>query len=241
MLEQASYTFKYGPSEELLLNVPAGVFVPTGTSQSLVKAVKGYVKSPGKTVDLGCGCGAVGIALHKLGLIEGSLYASDLSEKAVESVNLNAKKYNCPVEARAGSLFEPWSDEKFDCIVDDISGVSEEAAKISPWFNNVPCVAGADGTFLIVQVIQQAAKYLNHGGRLFFPIISFSDVDKIVKVANDHFSHVERLAHDVWPLPKEMSEHLGALKALQQRGYVQFTEKFGLVLCFTDIYVAYNS
>ena len=132
MSDQFFYKFKYGLTEELMLNVPEGVFVPTGTSQSLVKAVRGYVKEPGKTVDLGCGSGAVGIVLNKLGLIKGNLYASDLSEKAVESVERNAKQYDCPVVAKAGSLFDPWQDEKFDYIVDDISGVSEEVARISP-------------------------------------------------------------------------------------------------------------
>ena len=72
------------------------------------------------------------------------------------------------------------------------------------------------------------------------PIISFSNVDKILAVAQDHFSFVKRLIHEEWPLPKQMYEHIATLRKLQKARCIQFSEKFGMVLCFTDIYVAYN-
>ena len=37
---------------------------------------------------------------------------------------LAANHNNCKVNVRKGSLFEPWHQEKFDLIIDDISRVS---------------------------------------------------------------------------------------------------------------------
>ena len=241
MVEQAIYKFPLNSNNEIVLNMPKGVFMPTGTTKVLFKAVLEKIKKPGKTLDLGCGCGVMGIALQQSGLITEPLYASDLSEEAVLCVRENARKYCCPVVVRSGPLFDPWGNEKFDYIIDDVSGVSEEVAKISPWFDNVPCDSGLDGTALVVSVIKEAPKHLNPGGRLFFPIVSFSNPDRIIEAAKQSFEHVEFIIREEWPLPKEMNPHIATLKKLQEKGCVRFTEKFGLVLWFTDVFVAYNS
>ncbi|OGC04163.1 hypothetical protein A2276_06080 [candidate division WOR-1 bacterium RIFOXYA12_FULL_43_27] len=225
---------------ELVLDVQDGVFTPTGTTEVLFKAVQKYIKKPGKILDLGCGCGVMGIALHQIGVVRGLLYASDLSEESVACTKKNADRYNCPVVAKSGALFDPWVEEKFDYIVDDVSGVSEEVARISPWFDGVPCESGRDGSSLVVQVIKKARAHLNSSGCLFFPIISFSNVNNILNAAHENFSNVELLAHEEWPLPKEMNQHVAILRKLHEEGYIQITEKFGMVLWFTDVYVAYN-
>jgi len=240
MTQQDIYKFKMDDGSDLELNLQEGVFTPTGTTIVLVKAIRSYVDKPGKMVDLGCGCGVTGIALNKLGLVESPLYASDLSKNSVHCTIENALKYDCKVIAQEGSLFEPWEGEKFDYIVNDVSGIAEEIAKVSPWFDKVSCKSGKDGAELVSGVIRKSKDYLKEEGLLFFPVISFSDEEKILSVANENFSCVEQLVHEEWPLPKEMYEHLQLLERLKQEGYIQFSEKFGMVLWFTDIYVAYN-
>ncbi len=241
MSKQPNYKFKVDSNNEILLAIKSGVFVPTATTSVLFKAVWSYVSKPGKMLDLGCGSGVVGIALHQIGLIKAPLYGSDLSEQAVDCMKLNAMLHDCPVVARCGSLFDPWENESFDYIVDDVSGVAEEVAKISPWFNDVPCQSGRDGTLLVVEVIQKAPSYLNAAGRFFLPVISFSNVNKILTTARESFSHFRSLIHKEWPLPKEMYQHLTMLRRLKEDGLIHFTEKYGMVLYFTDIYVAYNT
>ncbi|OGC22606.1 hypothetical protein A3J90_07005 [candidate division WOR-1 bacterium RIFOXYC2_FULL_37_10] len=240
MNEQTFYKFAIDEKKEISLKIDEGVFTPTGTTKVLFKAVLEKINKPEKMLDLGCGCGVMGIALQQVGLVKELLYASDLSEAAVVCTLENASKYKCPIVAKTGSLFNPWLGEKFDYIVDDVSGISDEIAKISPWFANVPCNSGLDGSSLVVQVIEEASNYLTPGGRLFFPIISFSNVDKIKSIAQRNFKHVERVAHEEWPLPKEMMKHIPLLRNLQAKGCVQITEKFGLVLWYTDVYIAYN-
>jgi len=225
---------------ELQLDIQSGVFVPTATTTSLINSVKEYIKKPGKLLDLGAGSGVVGITLSLKGLVESPLFASDLSDGASECISKNSARYDVPVVIKEGSLLEPWENEKFDYIVDDISGVAEEVAKLSPWFDNVPCQSGAGGADLTIQVLQKANKYLNDGGLLFFPVISFSDLDKILEVAKQNFTNVELLQRDEWPLPKDMYKHVSVLQRIKEKGHIQFQEKFGMILCFTDIYVAFN-
>ena len=225
---------------ELHLDIQSGVFVPTSTTTNLINSVKGYIKNPGKLLDLGAGCGVVGITLSIKGLVEAPLYASDLSEGASECILKNCDRYDVPVVIKEGSLLEPWVGEKFDIIVDDISGVAEEAAKLSPWFENVPCQTGIDGSDLTIQVLQNANNHLNENGLLFFPVISFSGVGKILDAARQNFTNVELLQRVEWPLPKDMYEHVSTLQRIKQEGNIQFEEKFGMILCFTDIYVAFK-
>ena len=232
-------TFVINQDREIVLNTAQGVFVPTGTTKELVKAVSSYVKKPGKLLDLGCGSGAVGLALHQSGAAESALYASDISQHAVDCLRQNASLNHCPVVLRCGSLLDPWENEKFDYIVDDVAGIAQEVAAISPWYNNVPCASGVDGTLLVCKMIEDAPRYLNPQGLLFFPVISFSNIKAILKTAQDHFSHVEKLSHTEWPLPKEMYAHVDLLQRLQAENHIEYIEKFGMVLYFTDVYVAY--
>jgi hypothetical protein len=142
---------------------------------------------------------------------------------------------------KCGSLFTPWENEKFDYIVNDVSGIAEEIATLSPWYDKVSCTSGVDGTLLTVEVIQNASKYMNTGGLFFFPVISLSNVEKILTEANKNFSHVEKLFHKEWPLPEMLCKHRAMLDNVQREGHIEIVEKFGMVLYFTDIYVAYNT
>lgn len=239
-MAQELHEFILDDGAAILLNVGSGVFLPTATTTSLISAVKEYVRKPGKLLDLGAGSGVVGIALSLMGLVNAPLYASDLSENAKECLLENCERYDVLVKGETGSLFNPWANEKFDYIVDDISGVAEEVAKISPWFKNIPCQSGMDGTDLTIQVLRNAPLYLNRGGLLFFPIISLSNADKILNVAREEFSCVKLLRKDEWPLPKDMYEHVSILKRMQEDGYIKIRETFGMILFGTNIYVASN-
>jgi len=241
MTTDTRYEFSLDANNKLLLHKAQGVFAPTGTSALLIEAARSHIKKPGKLLDLACGSGVIGIFLFKLGLLKPPLYASDLSFPSVGCAKKNFALHNCPVEIRCGSMFEPWENEKFDYIINDIAGISADVAKISPWYKDVPCQSGIDGTLLVEKVIQKAAGHLNKKGVLFFPVISLSNTDKILKIARDKFSRVKRLLHKEWLLPKEMNRHAGMLKKLRDKKHIQFTEKFGMMLWFTDIYAAYKA
>lgn len=212
------------------------VFSPTGTSNFLLETVCDKIKPNSSILDLGCGTGLIGISLGKLGLGKNKIYLSDASKEAVKLAKTNAAKNNISVDARVGSLFEPWKGMKFDNIIDDVSGVAEDIAKVSPWFKNVPCESGYDGTNLVIKVLKQAPRYLNKNGKIFFPILSLSNNKKIIKEAKKIFKKIKLLDRKTWPLPAQMQSNILLLKKLSADGIIDIDEKFGTILWYTDIY-----
>jgi ribosomal protein L11 methylase PrmA len=235
------FVFSCAEEDSITMRIDDGVFKPTGTTRVLVDSVKKYTDGcVGKLLDLGCGSGVVGLALDKLGIVERPLYASDLNDRSVACAKMNADRCGCPLDIRRGSIFEPWEGETFDYIVDDISGVAAGLAHLSPWFDNVPCEAGDDGSDLTRTVLREAALYMNHGARLFFPVISLSHASRIIEEATRCFSEVEVLHREDWPLPDAMYEHRSVLDEMREAGLIEFTEKFGMLLWSTEIYVAHS-
>ena len=233
---------KFSLNSELELNLitSPNVFTPNATTNLLIDAVKDVISEGSSVLDLGCGTGAVGIALHLQGLVLEPLCASDLSKQSVLCSRDNFERYNCVAEVHEGSLFEPWMDRKFDVIVDDISGIAQKVAEISPWFQGIPCDTGNDGVDLVVDIISNASKYMEDGGHFFFPVLSLSNVDRILQAANENFENVERVGKIDWPLPKELKAYIPLLRELSKEGAIKLEEKFGMILCYTEVYCATN-
>jgi len=240
MDQEIEIKFRISPEKEIELVAAPGVFIPTVTTNVLIQSVKDSISGPVNLLDLGCGSGVVGIALHQHGLIQTPLYASDVSESAVQCSRDNLMRYGCSADIRNGSLFEPWLGQKFDVIVNDVSGIARDIADVSPWFQGIPCDTGSDGTDLIVEILRDAPEHLNEGGRFFFPILSLSNVDKLLEVAKKSFAVVNRVGRQDWPLPAELKIHASLLRKLNAQGSIKLEEKFGMLLCYTEVYCATN-
>lgn len=239
MLENESeYKYIMPNEQELIIDLAKGVFHPTGTSEVLIDAVSTNIKQPGKLLDLGCGSGLVGIVLFLLGKSDGPLYASDLSKEAIELLKLNSNKLSIPVTMKQGSIYAPWEGERFDYIVNDISGIAEDIAKFSDWFKETSCEAGPDGTNLVIEAISKAPNYLNKDGKFYFPVLSFSNVKRIITHAESVFNNVERLSQKSWVLPDDLKPYISELAVLKELGHIDYEEKFGLIIWYTDIYMA---
>ena len=234
-----NYSLDFTLTNKKVLNLETreNVFVPTATTNFLIDAViqNEFSNTKKKILDLGCGTGVVGIALHQSNLIEKN-YASDLGENAVKVTKANCTKYKIPNDIRLGSIYDPWLNEEFDIIVDDISGISDEIAKLSPWFSGVSCASGVDGANLTIKVIENSKKFLAKNGALYFPIISLSNEDRILEAANYHFTNIELVSNNEWPMPKELIAHIDKLNFLKARRHINYIEKFGLKLCYTKIF-----
>jgi hypothetical protein len=217
-----------------------GVFDPNTTTDLLINAVKKTISKPKKMLDLGCGTGVVGLSLWLEGLAKEPICSSDLSVPSVYCSQENFRRYDCEADVRCGALFEPWGGEKFDVIIDDISGISQEIAPISPWFGGVPCETGSDGTDLVLNILRNASKYLLKDGYFFFPVLSLSNVDALLREVKEKFYTVELLERQEWPLPKELEVHMPLLKKLSKEGSIKLEERFGMVLCYTEVYLARN-
>ena len=140
-----------------------GVFSPNLTTKLLLSEIKNYSEKKKiyfkHTLDLGCGCGVIGIVLNKLGVSK-NVYLSDISKKAIINANHNLELNKVKGHLRVGKMFEPWKNYKFDLIINDISAISSKLARISPWFKKIPCSSGNDGTKLSVNFLKQVKKSL---------------------------------------------------------------------------------
>ena len=231
------YYPKFDENTKILLNTSDLVFAPTATSDFLISGVLSNINKVDKLLDLGCGNGIVGIALSKFNKAN-KIYFSDISNEAVKVTDLNIKLNNCVGEVIKSNIFSNWNGYKFDIIVDDISGISEEVAKLSRWFKNVPCDSGIDGTANIEKVLNEARHFLNKNGKIFFPVISLSNTNKILDIANKNFKNLKKISHNQWFLPKELSSNLVLLEKLKKDGCIDYCQKFGELICWTDIYLA---
>ena len=230
--------FLLDPEREITLATAPGVFTPTTTTNLLIQAVQKSISGKHTLLDLGCGTGVVGLSLYNHGLVKPPLYASDLSVSAVQCSRKNFDRYGCQAEVLGGSLFEPWKGKKFDVIVDDISGVAEDVAIVSPWFEGIPVETGRGGTDLIVDIIRNAPNYLVDGGLFFFPVLSLSNADLLLEEAKKVFNNVELVSRLEWPLPAELKPHLTLLRTLASEGNIKLQERFGMIVCYTEIYCA---
>lgn len=231
--------FKLENGFKLDLEKSDKVFTPTGTTEAIIEAVLENNNQKKKTLDLGCGCGVIGLSLFNNGLINEPLYASDLSETAIENVIINAKKNSCKVVVKKSNLLSEWKNQKFEMIVCDVSSISEEVAPISPWFNSTDCITGPGGNKLINKVIENIEKYASKEGcKFYFPVISLSDVNSIKSHAQKFFKNLKRVKRKNWPLPKTMLNKIDFLRKLKNENKVDFKERFGVVICYTEVYEA---
>ena len=131
-----------------------GIFTPTLTSELIIKFSEKYLLKNQRILDLGCGGGIISASLYQKKLNQ-SFHLSDLDLLAVKRAKKNLESIKANFTIKQGNLFEPWKKQKFDLIINDVSGVSSHVAKISSWFKNVPIDNSISGTNLLKRVVNK--------------------------------------------------------------------------------------
>ena len=217
------------------ISVNEDIFKPNLTTKLSIEAALDELKNNSSILDLGCGSGVIGIALMKT-FPNVKMYCSDVDENAIKNAKKNFKNNNLSADIRSGNLFEPWKEKKFDYIINDVSAISRLVAKISPWFGkNIPCESGDDGTDLALSILQDGQNFLHEGGTMQIPLISLSNVDKIVDYAKDKFLYVKITKSKSWFLPEEMDNFKDILYKLKSKKLINFEEKFEKFICNTSV------
>ena len=216
-----------------------GVFRPTETTKFILEAViKTFPKKKVKVLDLGCGNGVVGIYLLKKFKNISCMSFADTSIKAIKNAKENCELNKISkkrIKFFKSNIFNNIHDLEFDIIINDISGISYEIAKISKWFKGVPCETGEDGTKLTLCVLRNFSFFLKSKGILILPLISLSNVKKIMNFFKKEKLKIKYLSTNDWPIPNDMYKHLQTMKRLRGSNKINFYKKYGLLIANTKI------
>jgi len=211
------------------------VFAPTTTTTMLIRHM-GDVTGR-KVLDLGCGSGVIGVASAVLGAAR--VVCVDVMKEAVSLARRNVIRNGVEgvVEVRESDLFTTLGDEKFDLIVDDVSGVAEPVARVSTWYPPSIPSGGPDGTGPTNRMLEQAATYLAPKGRLIFPVISLAAANRILDTARQVFGDgLKLLESRMIPFCPQLYPHLELLTQLRERGVIDFEQRNSRLLWKLEIY-----
>jgi release factor glutamine methyltransferase len=178
--EPLAYVLGYQVFLNYQIEVNPSVLIPRPETEELVMQVlmeidQDYADVPHPSlIDIGCGSGAIAIALKKE---EPKLIvlASDISEVALNQAKHNAEILEADIEFLLGSMAEPLidSNRKVDIIVCNPPYIPEKEVIQNSVLHYEPHVAlfgGDDGLKFYREVLQQAPSVLNHPGLIAFEI-----------------------------------------------------------------------
>jgi SAM-dependent methyltransferase len=210
-IHQVEWKGRTGPFS---LQVRPGVFSPTTTSRTLADALE---INPGDTViDVGCGSGVLAFVAAKLGA--GKVYGCDLSAPAVRAARENAAMLGLSdvCEFRQGDLLEPVRDVRADVLIGDVSGIPDELAAVTGWFDRVPA-GGPTGAELPRKLLGSIGDTLAPGGRLYLPTGTLQDEASILTLAREMFGdNMEPVLEREFPLPDLVAKATATARMMKE-------------------------
>ena len=162
-----------------VLEVNEGCLIPRPETEILVESFirrSGFTKKSRFTfLDLGCGSGIIGIALAR-NFPQSKVTFCDISKKALDLTKRNARRYGLLKRAEFihSDLFSYWKKrkKKWDAVVSNPPYVADEDwHKLEPELMHEPETAlrgGKEGLTFYNKISEEAKKFLNPGGVLFF-------------------------------------------------------------------------
>ena len=196
----------------ILLN--PGVFSPTHTSRTIADALE--IGPEDTVIDVGCGSGVLSFVAARMGAKR--VIGCDISEEAVAAATRNAKRLGLDdrVEFRAGSLLDPVRDVRATVLIGDVSGIPDELAKVSGWFEDVPS-GGPTGAELPRKLLESIGDTLKAGGRLYLPTGSLQDESAIIAAARRIFGdNMESVMEREFPLPDLVAKAQATAKMMKE-------------------------
>jgi len=203
-----------GRTGPFALQVAPGVFSPTHTSRTLADALE--ISADDTVIDVGCGSGVLSFVAARLGARK--VYGCDLSEPAVGAARRTAERLGLGdvCEFRSGDLLEPVRDVRADVLIGDVSGIPDELASLSGWFEAVPS-GGPTGAELPRKMLASIGDTLVPGGRLYLPTGTIQDEDAILSAAREVFgNNMEPVMEREFPLPDLVGKSVAAARMMKE-------------------------
>jgi SAM-dependent methyltransferase len=211
-----------GRGGPFVLRLGPGVFSPTSTSRTLADAIE--IAPDDVVIDVGCGSGVLSFVAARLGAKK--VYGCDLSEPAVEMARENAASLGLDdvCEFRYGDLLEPVRDVRASVLIGDVSGIPDELAAVSGWFDRVPS-GGPTGAELPVKLLRSIDDTLAPGGRLYLPTGTIQDEEAIIAAAREVFGdNMEPVLEREFPLP-ELVAKAGVVARMMKDGILNLRQR----------------
>ena len=146
--------------------------------------------------DVGTGSGAIAISLAKE---ESNLnvYASDISNEAIEVAKLNASDNDVNINFMCGSMLDPYIENniKVDILVSNPPYIKQDEvleASVVDYEPHVALFGGQDGLKFYREIFENAHKIINEKGMLFFEI-GYDQKENLTSLAKQYFenAHIE--------------------------------------------------
>jgi SAM-dependent methyltransferase len=224
----------------VVLRTAPQLFRPTLTTSILTQQLDDACVRNRTALDLGCGIGPIAIGLAKSGAAH--VYATDVMPEACELAMRNSELNHVSdrITFLPGNLFEPLGDLRFDLIVDDVSAVSEDVARLSRWFPSGVPSGGEDGTANTIEMLRGSPQHLNPGGFLLFPVLSLSRQARILEVAQQVYGErLVRVDSRRIPFSADLKNNLTKLEQMQSNGLIEFWYARNRPYWLLEIYKAY--
>lgn len=180
-------------------------------------------------LDLGTGTGFLAVLAAKRGAKR--VVATDVLESCVECAKENAGLNNVEscVHVKKGSLFAPVKGQKFDVIFANVPIMPAPPGKRARDPMSVGRDGGPDGREILFKVIKQAAKYMRHGGSLYFSHFDFVDVRETLAFMRRHGLNPRIVAKGRHRLGEVGAERVGYLRTIMKRSPIK--EQNGNYFC----------
>lgn len=172
--------------------VDENVLIPRSETEELVgyvlSDIDDYFVNP-VVADVACGSGAIGIALAKE--LDQSVYATDISEGALEVAQKNATLNDVDLKIYQGDMLEPLIDRniKLDVLVCNppyIKNTEHIQSSVLTYEPHVALFGGEDGLYFYRRVLENADKVLNEKAMIAFEI-GFDIGEAVVELAKHYF------------------------------------------------------
>ena len=185
------YSYFYG--YKFIVN--KNVLIPRYETEELVGLILSKYDEfyKGKAInicDVGTGSGAIAIALKKE---EDRLnvYASDISQEALEVARINASNNDADITFMSGSMLEPYIENniKVDILVSNppyIKTIENIESSVYDFEPHVALFGGEDGLKFYREIFENADKIINPKGLMFFEM-GYDLKDALSELAKKYF------------------------------------------------------